>query len=80
MRDKNIFIGAILRTLKVADSHWFNADPDTDLDPAFFLIADLDFESDPGSRSLIRIQGTGESFGPSVIFIRLDPDLEGRWW
>jgi hypothetical protein len=43
-----------------------------------FLIADLDSGSDPGSRSLIRIQGTGESFSPSVIFVRLDPDLEGQ--
>jgi hypothetical protein len=26
----------------VSDPHWFNADPDTDPDPAFFLIADPD--------------------------------------
>ena len=31
---------------RVSDPHWFNADPDTDPDPAFFLIADLD--PDPG--------------------------------
>ncbi len=30
---------------RVSDPHWFNADPDTDPDPAFFLIAD----PDPGS-------------------------------
>ncbi len=29
-------------TVRVSDPHWFNADPDTDPDPAFFLIADLD--------------------------------------
>jgi hypothetical protein len=29
---------------RVADPHWFTADPDTDPDPAVFLIAD----SDPG--------------------------------
>jgi hypothetical protein len=27
---------------RVVNPHWFNADPDTDLDPAFFLIADPD--------------------------------------
>ncbi len=27
---------------RVSDPHWFNADPDTDPDPAFFLIADPD--------------------------------------
>jgi hypothetical protein len=26
--------------IRVSDPHWFNADPDTDPDPAFFLIAD----------------------------------------
>jgi hypothetical protein len=31
---------------RVSDPHRFNADPDTDPDPAFFLIADPD--SDPG--------------------------------
>ncbi len=29
-------------TGRVSDPHWFNADPDTDPDPAFFLIADPD--------------------------------------
>ncbi len=38
---------------RVSDPHWFNADPDTDPDPAFFLIAD----PDSGSGSRIRIQG-----------------------
>jgi len=38
---------------RVSDPHLFNADPDTDPDPAFFLIADPDF----GSGSWIRIQG-----------------------
>ncbi len=38
---------------RVADPHWFNADPDTDPDPAFFLIADPDSgfripDPDPG--------------------------------
>ncbi len=38
---------------RVSDPHWFNADPDTDPDPAFFLIADPDSGSwspdpDPG--------------------------------
>ncbi len=37
----------------VSDPHWFNADPDTDPDPAFFLIAD----PDSGSGSRTRIQG-----------------------
>ncbi len=37
---------------RVSDPHWFNADPDTDPDPAFFLIAD----PDSGSGSRIRIQ------------------------
>jgi hypothetical protein len=32
----------------VADPHCFNADPDTDPDPAFFLIADPDPVLDPG--------------------------------
>jgi len=36
---------------RVSDPHWFNADPDTDPDPVFFLIAD------PDSGSRIRIQG-----------------------
>ncbi len=27
---------------RVSDPHWFNADPDTDPDPEFFLIADPD--------------------------------------
>jgi hypothetical protein len=36
---------------RVSDPHGFNADPDTDPDPAFFLIAD----PDSGSGSLIRI-------------------------
>ena len=30
------------RTARVSDPHWFIADPDTDPDPAFFLIADPD--------------------------------------
>ncbi len=38
---------------RVSDPHWFNADPDTDPDPAFFLIAD----PDSGSGSRVRIQG-----------------------
>ncbi len=29
-------------TTRVSDPHCFNADPDTDPDPAFFLIADPD--------------------------------------
>jgi hypothetical protein len=33
---------------RVSDPHWFNADPDTDPDPAFFLIADPDPDPDPG--------------------------------
>ncbi len=36
---------------RVLDPHWFNADPHTDPDPVFFLIAD----PDPGSGSRIRI-------------------------
>ncbi len=38
----------LLVKIRVSDPHWFNADPDTDPDPAFFLIADPDSES--GSR------------------------------
>jgi len=38
---------------RVSDPHWFNADPDTDPDPAFSLIAD----PDSGSGSRTRIQG-----------------------
>jgi hypothetical protein len=34
---------------RVSDPHCFNADPDTDPDPAFFLIAD----PDPGSGSRV---------------------------
>ncbi len=34
--------------VRVSDPHWFNADPDTDPDPAFLLIADPD--SGSGSR------------------------------
>ncbi len=50
---------------RVSDPHRFNADPDTDPDPAFFLIADPDSGSgfriripdpDPGSGSRIWIQ------------------------
>ncbi len=36
------FCNYILTESRVADPHWFNADPDTDPDPAFFLIADPD--------------------------------------
>ncbi len=39
--------------LRVSDPHCFNADPDTDPDPTFFLIAD----PDSGSGSRNRIQG-----------------------
>ncbi len=35
---------------RVSDPHWFNADPDADPDPAFFLIAD------PDSGSVFRIR------------------------
>ncbi len=38
---------------RVSDPHWFNADPETNLDPTFFLILD----PDSGSGSRIRIQG-----------------------
>ncbi len=31
-----------LGSIRVSDPHWFNADPDTDPDPAFFQIADPD--------------------------------------
>jgi hypothetical protein len=34
---------------RVSDPHWFNADPDTDPDPAFLPIAD----PDPGSGSRV---------------------------
>ncbi len=53
-----------LIAVRVSDPHWFNADPDTDPDPEFFLIADPDSGSgsriripdpDPGSGSRIRI-------------------------
>ncbi len=37
-------------TGRVSDPHRFNADPDTDPDPAFFLIADPDSGSGSGSR------------------------------
>ncbi len=37
-------------SFRVSDPHWFNADPDTDPDPAFFIIADPD--SGSGSRLL----------------------------
>ncbi len=33
-------------TFRVSDPYWFNADPDTDPDPAFFLIADPDPDFD----------------------------------
>ncbi len=54
---------------RVSDLHWFNADPDTDPDPEFFLIAD----PDPGSR--IRISDPGSRIP--------DPDLGSGsrvWW
>ncbi len=35
-------------TNRVVDPHWFNADPDTDTDTAFFLIADPDSVPNPG--------------------------------
>ncbi len=44
---------------RVSDPHWFNADPDTDPDPAFFLIADLD----SGSGFRIRIPDPDRVFG-----------------
>jgi hypothetical protein len=36
---------------RFSDLHWYNADPDPDTDPAFFLFAD------PDSGFRIRIQG-----------------------
>ncbi len=42
------FVGKTMCETRVSDPHWFNADPDTDSDPAFFLLADPDFGS--GSR------------------------------
>jgi hypothetical protein len=39
--------------IRVSDPHWFNEDPISDPDPAFFLIADPDC----GSGVRIRIQG-----------------------
>ncbi len=35
--------------IRISDPNWFNADPDTDQDPAFFPIAD----PDPGSGSRV---------------------------
>ncbi len=43
---------------RVSDPHWFNADPDTDPDPAFFLIAD----PDSGYGSRIRIPDPDPGF------------------
>ncbi len=43
------FVVKVLSVNQGSDPHWFNADPDTDPDPAFFLIAD------PDSGSRIRI-------------------------
>ncbi len=37
---------------RVSDPHWFNADPDTDPDPAFFLIAYPDQDEDSWSVKL----------------------------
>jgi hypothetical protein len=37
-----------LLPVSVVEPHWFNADPDTDPDPAFFLIADPDPVPDSG--------------------------------
>jgi hypothetical protein len=49
-----------IQNTRVSDPHWFNADPDTDPDPAFCLIADPDCGSgfripdpDPGSGSRV---------------------------
>jgi hypothetical protein len=59
------------RFSRVSDPHWFNADPDTDPDLAFFLIADPDSGSgsrfrtpdpDPGSGLRIRIQDLDPGF------------------
>ncbi len=45
-----IFLGGFQNvSCRVSDPHWFNGDPDTDPDPAFFLIADPD--SGSGSRT-----------------------------
>ncbi len=43
---------------RVSDPHWFNADPDTDPDPAFFLIVD----PVSGSGSRIRIPDPDPGF------------------
>ncbi len=43
---------------RVSDPHWINADPDTDPDPEFFRISDLD----PGSGSRIRISDPDPGF------------------
>jgi hypothetical protein len=43
----------LILLIRVSDPHRFNADPDTDPDTAFFIIAD----PDSGSGSRIRIQG-----------------------
>jgi hypothetical protein len=45
LEGENGGVNGILRHMvgiRVSDPHWFNADPDTNPDPAFFLIADPD--------------------------------------
>ncbi len=46
---RSMTLNTLRVVFRVSDPHWFNADPDTDPDPAFFLIAD----PDPGSRSRV---------------------------
>ncbi len=57
---------------RVSDPHWFNADPDTDPDPAFFLIAD----PDSGSGSRIRIPDPDPGSGSRVWWPKTEKKLQ----
>jgi hypothetical protein len=57
---------ALLST-RVSDPHWFTADPDEDLDPAFFLIAN----PDPGSGSRVWWPKIEKIYSWKLIFIFL---------
>ncbi len=60
--------GEIIDGGRVLDPHWFNADPDTDPDPAFFLIAD----PVPGSGSKVWWSKIGKKLTTrNLIFIFL---------
>jgi hypothetical protein len=59
-------VNMIMNLSRVSDPHWFNVDPDTDPDPAVFLIADPDSWS--GSRVLMTKFWKNYSWNKIYIF------------